>query len=487
MATPSAKPPCVFPTIVRFQQQVGRNVLPAEFIGIFRPSTGHDSRALMAQVAPAENSSNFAAAIRLSLTPSTVSDDSSRQNIDIIFTVNNIRTFIHHVSSAKDGLPKFIKKQARKTFAGQKKHRVTEELVNNISRLSLTLKQPPTVALPQNVWPLVNESEMSRVQTLRSHTRCTSVMLYFLRDDVVNSALYNFSIAVQSHRGSDVGDVHISPTHVILKGLSDAHWGRYGVYQRPDVTTTAKRKNEEGPDDLLNGHSSKRIKHEDTDELDSERHGNEHVLKVTSELQIVAPNRTRPQMPDRAGSAARALSPMRSMRLSRTQHDQERMARRGGLGGINPFQLDRPRSRGVSQLKYEEAGTFLGNLAQEFTMSNDVTPPVISQPPALQTDFSTITSAPAQALTTPGPTETSSLTPNELMGRWREYHGMALTSSLNGNPMVATRRVLATGLQAARAGDEETFKETMADVFMRVCEQGGGIKEEEADDEPQAG
>ncbi|KKY27095.1 hypothetical protein UCDDS831_g00954 [Diplodia seriata] len=325
MATTSAKPPCSFPAIARFQ--VKKNVMPAqELIGVFQPSSGHDSCALMAQVAPAEDSSNIAAAIRLSLIPSTTLDDSSRQSIDIIFTVNNIRTLTHHVSSVDDtSLPKFIKKEARKTFADKKRQNVTkQELANNVSNLSLTLKQPPTVALPRNVWPLANESEMSRVRTLRSLTRCTSVMLYFMRDDVVNSALYNFSIAVHSHRGGGGGAVHTAPTHVILNGLSDAHWDRYRVYHRPAVTTTAKRKNEEGSDDLLNGHSSKRVKQEqDKDELDSGRH--------------------------------------------------------------------------------------------------------------------------------------------------------------------ATQRVLATGLEAARAGDEETFKETMADVFMRVCEQGGGIKKEEADDEPQAG
>ncbi|KAL1619254.1 hypothetical protein SLS54_006846 [Diplodia seriata] len=476
MATTSAKPPCFFPAIARFQ--VKKSVL-YELIGVFQPSSGHDSCALMAQVAPAEDSSNIPAAIRLSLIPSTTLDDSSRQSIDIIFTVNNIRTLTHHVSSANDALPKFIQKEARKTFADPKRQNDTkQELANNVSNLSLTLEQPPTVALPRNVWPLVDESEMSRVRTLRSLTRCRSVILYFMRDDVVNSALYNFSIAVHGHRGGGGGAVRTAPTHIILNGLSDAHWDRYRVYHRPAVTTTAKRKIEEGSDDLLNGHSSKRVKQgEDKDELDSGRHGNEDV------------------------------------------HDQKRRARRGGHRRINPFQLDKPRSRGVSQHGYEEADTFLDNLAQGLTMSNDATPPVISQPPAtsqppvisqppalqidsstvtlapaqalatpaLQTDFSTISSAPAQALATPGPTETSSLTPNELVERWREYHGMAITSRLNGNTMVATQRVLATGLEAARAGDEETFKETMADVFMRVCEQGGGIKKEEADDEPQAG
>ncbi|KAL0260106.1 hypothetical protein SLS55_005851 [Diplodia seriata] len=500
MATTSAKPPCFFPAIAKFQV---RENAKAELIGVLQPSSGHDSCALMAQVAPAEDSSNIPAAIRLSLIPSTTLDDSSRQSIDIIFTVNNIRTLTHNRSSANGTLPKLIKKEARKTFADQKRQNVTEqEIADNVSNLSLTLKQPPTAALPRNVWPLVDESEMSRVRTLRSLTRCTSVMLYFMRDDVVNSALYNFSIAVHSHRGGGGGAVRTAPTHVILNGLSDPHWDRYRVYHRPAVTTTVKRKIEEGSDDLLNGHSSKRVKQgEDKDELDSGRHGNEDV------------------MPDGAGSAARELSPMRSMHLSRQQHDQKRRTRRGGHRRINPFQLDKPRSRGVSQHGYEEADTFLDNLAQGLTMSNDATPPVISQPPAtsqppvisqppalqidsstvtlapaqalatpaLQTDFSTISSAPAQALATPGPTETSSLTPNELVERWREYHGMAITSRLNGNTMVATQRVLATGLEAARAGDEETFKETMADVFMRVCEQGGGIKKEEADDEPQAG
>ncbi|KAL1619583.1 hypothetical protein SLS54_006519 [Diplodia seriata] len=60
-----------------------------------------------------DDSSNVAAAIRLSLTPSTVLDDSRRQSIDIIFTINNIRTFTHHVSSANGVLPKFIKNEGR--------------------------------------------------------------------------------------------------------------------------------------------------------------------------------------------------------------------------------------------------------------------------------------------------------------------------------------------------------------------------------------
>ncbi|KAL0258533.1 hypothetical protein SLS55_006029 [Diplodia seriata] len=63
------------------------------------------------EVVPAEDSSNVAAAIRLSLTPSTVLDDSRRQDIDIIFTINNISTFTHHVSSANGVLPKFIKNE----------------------------------------------------------------------------------------------------------------------------------------------------------------------------------------------------------------------------------------------------------------------------------------------------------------------------------------------------------------------------------------
>ncbi|OJD38050.1 uncharacterized protein BKCO1_5000125 [Diplodia corticola] len=359
---------CTFPAIAAWKP-LGKSgkQMPIEYLGVFIPSGGQDGRALMAEVVPADNSTNTAPAVRLTLTPSTVLGNSIGQNISVIITADSIITFNHHESSVTDVVPATIRKQASKRLKEDLKmpQISTEKTLDNVSSLSLILKKTPIVSLPRNKLLLTEASELFRVQAMESLSSGTSITLYFFRDDGATSALLNFYISMKKSGGSCIGAVHTPTTHLTFEKASDASWSQYSVVSKQSAKKSKKkRKNQsgDGNDDRI-----KRAKGNDSpNKLDVVPQ-----LEARSEPRTGMPDRTGRQMPAAAGSTASLLSPMTSMHLSRAEHDKERESRRGGrshsVSATSRRTRCRSRSPGGARWPYDDNSVRKGSDSKNST------------------------------------------------------------------------------------------------------------------------
>ncbi|KAK0658542.1 hypothetical protein DIS24_g4667 [Lasiodiplodia hormozganensis] len=211
------------------------------------------------------------AAIHLELAPSTVSDEHDYnfpdQTISIVISAGNI----HSISQDLPGweyMPTYVKAEYKKHEARMHKQGIFNSQLKQAVRLDLTLKRTPVVLMPRHARSLVHPQDMARVQTLKSLSRMTSFVLFFVRSDRMISDLRQFRTESRelSFDGSPAA-LFDNLTHFSFSGPDEAHWSRYRVQQQTVAALGQKRslQDNHGNSPTNEGsHGVKRTKHNST-------------------------------------------------------------------------------------------------------------------------------------------------------------------------------------------------------------------------------